>query len=108
MDERQLRAMIHERMQSGLLPGAPDGKTYGGKGTNSTCACCSNTIGRREVEYEVHFDGYPSVFRVHLGCYRIWWEERECADAAESMAPPAGSPRSSWRTRPTKPEQNIG
>jgi hypothetical protein len=91
MDERQLRAMIHERMRSGLLPGGPDGRTYGGKGTNSTCACCSNTIGRREVEYEVHFDGYATVLRAHLSCYRIWWEERERGETAGSLPPPAGS-----------------
>jgi hypothetical protein len=87
MDERQLRAMIHERIRSGLLPGEA-GRTYGGKGTNSTCACCSNMIGRREVEYEVHFDRHPSVFRVHLSCYRIWWEERECADTAHRGSAP--------------------
>ena len=78
MDERQLRAIIQERIRGGLLPGGPDRKTYGGKGTNSTCACCSNRIGCREVEYEIYFDGYPSGFRAHLACYRIWWEEREC------------------------------
>ena len=77
MDETQLRAMIHERIRSGLLPGGPEGKTYGGKSTNSTCACCSNIIAQGEVEYEVHFDEHPGGFRAHLSCYRIWWEERE-------------------------------
>jgi len=86
MDEEQLRARIRERIQNGLIPTGSSVRTYGGKSTNSTCTCCSNTIGPREVEYEVYFEGSPTAFRAHLSCYRLWWKEREFAQAAGPLA----------------------
>lgn len=78
MNQEQLRARIRERIRSGLLPSGPDVETYGGRGSNSRCACCGDTIGSRDVEYEVYLDDCSDPIRAHWNCYRIWWEERDC------------------------------
>jgi hypothetical protein len=93
MDPEQLRARIRERIRNGVIPAGPGGRTYGGKGTNSTCSCCNTLIGPDEIEYEVHFDGPPTPLRAHLNCYWIWWTEREFTEAAGSISrPPPGHP----------------
>jgi len=75
MSAKELHTLIRERIRIGQLPGGPGDKTYGGKGSNTACACCGHTITCHEIEYEVHFRSSKHAFAMHLDCYRMWWEE---------------------------------
>ena len=75
MSAKEVHALIRERIRIGQLPGGPGDKTYGGKGSNTACACCGHTITWHEIEYEVHFRSFQHAFSMHLDCYRMWWQE---------------------------------
>jgi hypothetical protein len=75
MSAKELLALIRERVRTGQLPRGPGDKTYGSKGSNTTCACCGRNIASHEIEYEVHFNSCLRTFATHLSCYQIWWGE---------------------------------
>ena len=75
MSAKEVHALIRERIGVGQLPSGPGDRIYGGKGSNTACACCGRSIAWNEIEYEVHFNSFPHTFSMHLDCYRIWWEE---------------------------------
>jgi hypothetical protein len=80
MSAKEVHALIRERIGVGQLPSGPGDKIYGGKGSNTACACCGRTIAWHEIEYEVHFNSFPHTLSMHLDCYRIWWEERRSGE----------------------------
>jgi hypothetical protein len=73
MSANEVLALIRERVRTGQLPSGPGDRTYGGKGSNTACACCGRKITSDEIEYEVHFNSTPHVFSTHFYCYQIWW-----------------------------------
>jgi hypothetical protein len=92
MKQKELRALIRERMRTGQLPSVFSGKTFAGRGSNTACDCCGQMIGRHEVVYEVQFttpcteSGRGLV--AHPQCHWVWWEE------SGPQSNPPGSPRS--------------
>lgn len=89
MNEEQLRAVIRERVRTGQLPPVFGGRTFGGRGSNTACACCGQIVARHEIEYEVELASDLGVsgpiFIAHARCHWIWWEE---------SGPPSGPPGS--------------
>lgn len=79
MNERELRALIRDRMHAGQLPPALGGKTFAGRGSNTSCGCCGQIIERHETVNEVQFAAHCTqprrAFIVHMQCHWIWWEE---------------------------------
>jgi hypothetical protein len=92
MNQKELRALIRERMRNGQLPPVFSGKTFAGRGCNTACDCCGQLIGRHEVVYEVEFtlpcteSGRGLI--AHPQCHEIWWEE------SGPQGNPPGSPGS--------------
>jgi hypothetical protein len=84
MSANEVHALIRERIDVGQLPNGPGDKIYGGKGSNTACVCCGRTIAWHEIEYEVHFNSCPHTFSMHLGCYRIWWEEWRAGESRKA------------------------
>lgn len=80
--EDDLRARARERIREGRLPCVTIYRTWGGRGSNETCALCDTMIKHDEVEYEVETRDPDSVrlFRFHLPCHDAW--QHECAQAA--------------------------
>jgi hypothetical protein len=94
MNAKEVLALIRERVHTGQPPSGSGDKTYGSKGSNTTCACCGRKIASHEIEYEVHFNSSRHAFSTHFYCYQIWWGEwradgrrdaidRSLGDAAE-------------------------
>jgi hypothetical protein len=79
MSQKELRALIRERMRTGHLPPVLGGKTFGSRGSNTPCHCCGQIIGRHEIEHEVQFTAALAELRqsfvAHMQCHWIWWEE---------------------------------
>jgi hypothetical protein len=79
MSDVELRALIRQRIQSGLLPRGPGDKTFGGPGNGETCDCCDQSIPRHRVRYEVEYARPDASFErllvAHLECHQIWIEE---------------------------------
>jgi len=79
MNQKELRALIRERVRTGQLPPVLDGRTFGGRGSNTACDCCGQTIKRDDIEYEVQFAASVTQmgrsFIAHMQCHWIWWEE---------------------------------
>jgi hypothetical protein len=64
MNQKELRALIRERMRTGQLPTVLGGKTFAGRGNDTACDCCGQMIGRHEVVYEVEFTTRRNPLRV--------------------------------------------
>jgi hypothetical protein len=81
MDDKQLRAVVRERVRSGQLPSVLAGKTFGGPGSNGVCDCCDQIIAHHEIEYEIEltlpFGSSSLSFIAHPQCHWIWLEESE-------------------------------
>ena len=79
MSDVELRALIRQRVESGLLPRAPGDKTFGGPGNGESCDCCDQSIPRHGVRYEVEYAcpdaGFERLLVAHLECHQIWVEE---------------------------------
>jgi hypothetical protein len=79
MNQKELRALIRERMRTGQLPPVFSGKTFAGRGSNTACDCCGQMIRLHEVVYEVEFtipcteSGRGLI--AHPRCHWVWWEE---------------------------------
>jgi hypothetical protein len=97
MSQKELRALIRERMHSGQLPPVLGGKTFAGRGSNTACDCCGQIIARHEVVYEVQLtpqcteSGRGLV--VHTQCHWIWWEE----SGPQSSPPESASGSLVWK-----------
>jgi hypothetical protein len=79
MSGKEVLALIRERVRTGQLPSGLGEKTYGGRGSNTACACCGRKIASHEIEYEVHFNSSLHAFSMHFYCYQIWWREWRAA-----------------------------
>ena len=92
MTEKELRALIRERMRTGELPPVLGGRTFAGRGSRTACHCCGQIIARHEVVYEVQLTPRCTqstrAFIVHTQCHWIWWEE------SGSQSSPPEPPRS--------------
>jgi hypothetical protein len=94
MNQKELRALIRERMRTGQLPPVLGGKTFAGRGSNTACDCCGQMIGRHEVVYEVELtipcteSGRGLI--AHPQCHWIWSEE----SGSQSNAPRSPGSRS--------------
>ena len=97
MNQKELRALIRERIRTGQLPPVLGGKTFAGRGSNTACDCCDQIIARHEVVYEVQFTAPCTEtgrgYIAHTRCHSIWWEE-----SGPQSSPPAsqGSPSLVW------------
>ena len=110
MSQKELRALIRERMRSGQLPPVLDGKAFGGRGSNAACDCCGQIIARDEIEYEVQLAAPVTQtqrnFIAHMRCHWVWWEE---SGPQSSPAEQRDSPSLVWSalkdhlTRPGQP-----
>jgi len=99
MSQKELRALIRQRVSAGQLPSVLGGKTFAGRGSNTACDCCGQIIGRHEAVYEVQLTSACRQFRqsliVHTQCHWIWWEE---SGAQSSPPETAGSHSLVWNT----------
>ena len=80
-EERTVRAMAREAIQTGRLPkGNPRG-TWGGPGRRALCALCETPVGPEELELEVEFapangGSVPERHHLHPRCFAAWEFER--------------------------------
>jgi len=80
MNQTELRELIRELVRTGQLPTVRGGKTsFRGRGSNTVCDCCGQTIGPHDIEYEVEFTTPPMEparsYNAHMQCHQLWWLE---------------------------------
>lgn len=93
-----LSASIRARILSTRLPGRPTAYVYTGPGDGARCACCDETIGPAEIQYDLDFparEGEISSFAMHLDCFHLWREGIETLAREAALRGPDRSPRSS-------------
>jgi hypothetical protein len=71
---RNERAMVHERLRSGMLPRGPARELFGGHGTGAVCSCCGLIITPEQIEFEIHA-GSVDPLMMHSHCLRLWFDE---------------------------------
>jgi hypothetical protein len=75
MEMPDVRGKIVTRLRDGELPRAPAARLYGGFGSDTTCACCDQTISRNQLEFEVVFAELTMTVVMHPQCLRLWYDE---------------------------------
>jgi hypothetical protein len=80
-DEAILREQAREAIRSRRLPITKPDRTFGGQGSDVTCAVCGNSVKREDLELEIEFNRHgvtPDLDRYHLHvrCYAAWEFER--------------------------------
>ena len=108
VSQKELRALIRERMRNGQLPPVLGGETFVDRGRDTACDCCGEIIARHETVYEVRFapQGTDSRrgFIVHTQCHWIWCEESALADSPEQP----GSVSQAWSALKESIERACG
>jgi hypothetical protein len=109
MDQKELRALIRQRMGNGQLPPVLGGETFADRGCNTACDCCGEIIAHHEAVYEVQLAPRCADSRrrfiVHTQCHWIWWEE----SGPQSSSPePPGSVSLAWSALKESIERACG
>jgi len=79
LDITELTALVRSRLASGQLPRpCQRPKIFAGSGDGGTCACCSQQITARQVQYDVEClssERETQLFSMHLQCFNVWAAE---------------------------------
>jgi hypothetical protein len=70
------RALISERIRSGVLPRGGRHSVRAGKGEGKDCSCCGKPITDYQIVYEVECtspgSNVATTLAMHLNCYNEW------------------------------------
>jgi hypothetical protein len=75
--DKQVRAMILDRLLSGRLPPRREHDLLGSYGERVRCVCCDKLIAKSQIQYDVDAhsrSGHLSSLSMHLDCYNMWAE----------------------------------
>jgi hypothetical protein len=78
MHRYALRKLIRAQILAGELPSRHEHQLFEGTGDGSRCTCCSQSITREQMLYEVTVPttyGKPAAFTMHTACYSVWRAE---------------------------------
>ncbi len=79
--DREVAAVILDKIAAGLLPRETPLKVWAGRGRGRVCDGCERQITADEVEHELDFSGGRTL-RLHAACSDIW--RRATAEDAKS------------------------
>jgi hypothetical protein len=74
--EESLRALIRERLASGVLPGGDCTKVFGGPSNGETCDGCGERVPKNNLVMECIGPHFPKALQFHVRCFYIWDSER--------------------------------
>jgi hypothetical protein len=86
-EESPLTVKAHDAIRSRRLPAQAPNRTFGGHGSDVTCAICGELVTRTQMEIEIEFNRHgttPGLDRYHLHtkCFSAWESERKKVDGA--------------------------
>jgi hypothetical protein len=82
--EESLRALIRERLASGVLPGGDCTKVFGGPSNGETCDGCGEPVAQNHLVMECIGPHFPKALQFHVRCFYIWDSERGTQGACPS------------------------
>ena len=76
--EESRRALIRERLKSGVLPGGDCTKVFGGPCSNGDeCDACGELVAKDNLVMECIGPHFPKALQFHVRCFYIWDSERD-------------------------------